>query len=129
MCRVAHAFQRSPQRSARRHSIALHLTPRTSKSDLKMDAVVLNCVTQFLPMSKCLRKTRCITVAELLFLKNVSTANARCSSDQRCMMTKGFRSFYPAMCVSPCHLQRCRDGAKCKSSNCFCPTLYIRSTK
>ena len=33
--RVAHAFQRSPQRSARRHSIALHLTPRTSKSDLK----------------------------------------------------------------------------------------------
>ena len=33
--RVAHAFQSSPQRSARRHSIALHLTPRTSKSDLK----------------------------------------------------------------------------------------------
>jgi len=27
--RVAHAFQRSLQRSARRHSIALHLTPRT----------------------------------------------------------------------------------------------------
>jgi len=46
---------------------------------LTMDAVVLNCVTQFnivwrvgtfpfLPMSKC-RKTRCITVAESLFLK------------------------------------------------------------
>ena len=34
--RVAHAFQRSPQRSARRHSIALQLTPRTSKIDLKM---------------------------------------------------------------------------------------------
>jgi len=33
--RVAHAFQHSPQRSARRHSIALHLNPRTSKSDLK----------------------------------------------------------------------------------------------
>jgi hypothetical protein len=32
---VAHAFQRSPQRSAHRHSFALHLTPRTSKSDLK----------------------------------------------------------------------------------------------
>jgi hypothetical protein len=39
-------------------------------------------------MSKCRRKTRCITVAESLFLKNVPTANARCSSDQRCMMTK-----------------------------------------
>jgi hypothetical protein len=59
-----------------------------------------------------------------LFLKNVSTANARCSSDQGCMMTKGFRSLYPAMCVSPRHLQRCRHDAKCKSSNCFCPTLY-----
>jgi hypothetical protein len=68
------------------------------------------------PESKCRRKTRCITVAESLFLKNVSTANARCSSDQRCMMTKGFRSLYPAMCVSPRHLQRCRHGAKCKSS-------------
>jgi len=34
MRQVAHAFQRSPQRSARHHSIALHLTPRTSKSDL-----------------------------------------------------------------------------------------------
>jgi hypothetical protein len=44
--RVSHAFQRSPQRSARRHSVALHLRP-----------------------------------------KNVSTANVRCSSDQRCMMT------------------------------------------
>jgi hypothetical protein len=59
-----------------------------------------------------------------LFLKNVSTANTRCSSDQRCMMIKGFRLLYPAMCVSPRHLQRCRHGAKCKSSNCFCPTLY-----
>jgi hypothetical protein len=65
--RVAHAFQRSPQRSARRHSIALHSTPRTSKSDLTM------------------------------------------------------------MCVSPRHLQRCWHGAKCKSSNCFCPTLYKMS--
>ena len=45
-----------------------------------MDAVVLNCVTQFnivwhvgtfpfLPMSKCRRKTRCVTVAESLFKK------------------------------------------------------------
>ena len=45
-----------------------------------MDAVVLNCVNQFnivwrvgtypfLPMSKCRRKTRCVTVAESLFLK------------------------------------------------------------
>jgi hypothetical protein len=67
-----------------------------------MDAVVLNCVTQFnivwrvrtfplLPMSKCRRKTRCVTVAEPLFLKNVSTANARCSTDQRCTMTEGIK--------------------------------------
>ena len=72
---------------------------------LTMDAVVLNCVTKFnivwhvgtfpfLPMSKCRRKTHYITVAELLFLKNVSTANARCPSDQRCMMTEGFKPLY-----------------------------------
>ena len=57
-----------------------------------MDAVVLNCVTQFnivwrvgtfpfLLMSKCRRKTRCVTIAESWFLNNVSTANARRSSD------------------------------------------------
>jgi len=55
--------------------------------------------------------------------KKVSTANARCSSDQRCMMTEGFKPLYPAMCVSPRHQQRCRHGAKFKSSNCFCSTL------
>ena len=103
---------------------------------LTLDAVVLNCVTQFnivwlvgtfpfLPMSKCLRETLCVTVAESLFLKHVSTANARCSSDQRCRMTEGFKPLYPAMCVSPRHLQRCRHGAKLKSSNCFCPTLCV----
>ena len=103
---------------------------------LTMDAVVLNCVTQFnivwrvgtfpfLLMLKCRRKTRCVTVAESLFLKNVSTENARRPSDQRCVMTEGFKPLYPAMCVSPHHLQRCRHDAKCKSSNCFCPTLYI----
>jgi hypothetical protein len=75
----------------------------------------LNCVTQFnivwhvgtipfLPMSKCGRKIRFVTVAESLFVKNVSTANTRCSSDQRCMMTEDFKSFYPAMCVSLRHL-------------------------
>ena len=99
-----------------------------------MDAIVLNCVTQFnivwrvgnflfLPMSKC-RKPRCITVAETLFLRNVSTANTRCSSDGRCMTTEGFKPLYPAICVSPRHLQRWRHGAKFKSSNRFCPTLY-----
>ena len=56
--------------------------------------------------------------------KNFSTANARCSSDQRCMITEGFKPLYTAMCVSPRHLQRWRRGAKFKSSNCFCPTLY-----
>jgi hypothetical protein len=78
---------------------------------MTMDAVVLNCVTQFnivwrvgtfpfLPMSKCRRKTRCVTVAESLFLKNVSKANARRSSDQRCTMTEGFKPLYPAMCFT-----------------------------
>ena len=33
--RVAHAFQRSPQHSAHRHSIALHLTPRTVRRILR----------------------------------------------------------------------------------------------
>jgi len=101
---------------------------------LTMDAVVLNCVTQFnivwrvgtfpfLPMSKCRRKTCCVTVVEPLFLKNVSTANARCSTDQRCMMTEGFKPLSPAMHVSLHHLHRCRHGAKFKSSNGFCPTV------
>ena len=35
--RVAHAFQRSPQRSARRHSIALQLNPRTVRRILHED--------------------------------------------------------------------------------------------
>jgi len=60
-----------------------------------------------------------------VFGTNVSTANARCSSDQRCMITEGFKPLYPAMCVLPRHLPRCRHGAKFKSSNCFCPTLYF----
>ena len=77
------------------------------------------------PDDKMSRKTRCVTVAESLFLKTVSIANARYHSNQCCMMTEGFKPLYPAMCVSPRHLQRCRDGAKCKSSNCFCPTLYL----
>jgi len=64
-------------------------------------------------------KTRCVTVAESLFLKNFSTANVRSSSDQRCMMAEGFKPLYPAMCVSPRHLQKCRRGAKFKSSYCF----------
>jgi len=49
---------------------------------LAMDAVVLSCITQFnivrrvgtfpfLPMSNCRRKTRCVTVAESLFLKKL----------------------------------------------------------
>ena len=101
---------------------------------MTMDAVVLNCVTRlnivwrvgtfpFLPMSRCRRKTRCVTVAESLFLNNVSTANARCSSDQRCMITEGFKPLYPATCVSPRRVRRCRHGAKFKSSNCFCHAL------
>jgi hypothetical protein len=78
---------------------------------LTVDAVVLNCVTQFsivwrvgtfpfLPMSKYRRKARYVTVVESLFLKNISTANARCSSNQRCMMTEGFKPLYPVMCFT-----------------------------
>jgi hypothetical protein len=103
-----------------------------------VDVVVLNCVTQFNifwrvgtfpshPMSKCRRKTCCITVAESLFLKNVSTANALCPSDQHCMMTEGFKPLYPVMCVSSHHLQRCRHGAKFKLSNYLFLTLYKSS--
>jgi transposase len=35
--RVSHAFQHSPQRSARRHSVALHLSPRTVRRILHED--------------------------------------------------------------------------------------------
>jgi len=105
---------------------------------LTKDAVVLNCVTQFnivwhvgtfpfLPMSKS-SKNMLRYRSGIIASKNVSTANARCLSDQRCMMTEGFKPLYPAMCVSLCHLQRCWHGAKCKSSNCFCPTLYMKMT-
>jgi hypothetical protein len=69
------------------------------------------------------KHARGVTVAES-FLKSVSTANAQCSSDQRCMITEGFKPLYPAMCVSLRHLHKCRHGAKFKLSNCFCPTLY-----
>jgi len=103
---------------------------------LTMDAVVLNCVTKFnivwrvrtfplILMSKCPRKTRCFTEAEPQFIKNDSKANARCSTDQRYMITKGFKLLYQAMCVSLRHLHRCRHCAKFKSSNGFRPTLYF----
>ena len=52
--RVAHAFQRSPQRSARRHSFALHLTPRTVwrilYEDLKSILLKFNWCNNFFPV-------------------------------------------------------------------------------
>ena len=62
--------------------------------------------------------------SRIFVLKNVSTTNARRPSDHRCTTTSAFKPPYPAMCVSPRHLQRCRHGAKFKPSNYFCPTLY-----
>ena len=65
MRRVARAFQHSPQRSARRHSIALHLTPRTIErilhEDLKCHSFKIQVVQQLLPhdlkqRSECCRK-------------------------------------------------------------------------
>jgi len=63
--RVAHAFQRSPQRSARRHSFALHSTPRTVRrilhEDLKFHRFRIQLVQQ-IPLrdldqrSECCRK-------------------------------------------------------------------------
>jgi len=105
---------------------------------LTMDAVVLNCVTQFNivwrvgkvsvpPDVKMSSKNPLCYSSGIVDLKKktVPAANARCSSDQRCIMTESFKPLYPAMCVSPRHLQRCRHGAKFKSSICFCPILYI----
>ena len=74
------------------------------------------------------KNTLCYSSGIIVFKKIVSTANAQCSSDRRCMMTEGFKPLYTAMCVSPRHLQRCLHGAKFKSSNCFCPTLYNKHT-
>jgi len=63
--RVAHAFQCSPQRSARRHSIPLHLTPRNVwrilHEDLKFHPFKIQLVQQLLPRdfnqrSECCRK-------------------------------------------------------------------------
>jgi len=63
--RVAQAFQRSPQRSAFRHSIPLHSTPRTVRpilhEDLKFHPFKIQLVQQLLPRdlnqpSECCRK-------------------------------------------------------------------------
>jgi len=63
--RVSHAFQCSPQRSARHHSIALHSTPRTVRrilhEDLKFHPFKIELVQQLLPRdlnqrSECCRK-------------------------------------------------------------------------
>jgi hypothetical protein len=63
--RVAHEFQRSPQRSARCHSIALRLPPRTVRrilhEDLKFHPFKIQVVQQLLPLdlkqrSECCRK-------------------------------------------------------------------------
>jgi hypothetical protein len=94
-----------------------------------VDAVVLNCVTQFnivwhvgtfpfLPMSKGCQKTLRYR-SGIVLKKKVSTAHAQCSSDQRCMMTEGFKLLYPAMCVSPRHLQRWRLQIALLSYVCF----------
>ena len=65
MRRVAHAFQRSPQRSACCHSIALHLTPRTVRrilhEDLKFHPFNIQLVQHLLPRdlnqrNECCRK-------------------------------------------------------------------------
>ena len=51
--RVAHAFQRSPRCSAHRHSIGLHLTPRTVRrilhEDLKFHPFKIQLVQKLLP--------------------------------------------------------------------------------
>jgi hypothetical protein len=60
----------------------------------------------------------------IVFKKTFPTPKARCSCDQRCLMTEVCKPLYPALCVSLRHLQRCRHGAKFKSSNCFCFILY-----
>jgi hypothetical protein len=62
----------------------------------------------------------------IVFKKRFHT-NARCPSNQRCMMTEGFKPLYPVMCVSSHRLQICRHGAKFKSSNYLCLTLYKSS--
>jgi hypothetical protein len=71
------------------------------------------------------RSYRCQNVVEIIVLKKVSTANVWCYSNQRCMMTKGSKQLYPALCVLLCYLRSCRRGDKFKSSNYFCPTLYL----
>jgi hypothetical protein len=100
------------------------------------DAVVQNFLTQFkmvchvgtlpfLPMPKCHLNTRCVSVAESLFLKNVSMAKAQCCLDQRSMLTKGYEPLHTSPCITLRHLVKHGSGAKFKSSTCFCRTLYI----
>lgn len=57
------------------------------------------------------RKILCFPSAESLFLTNVSTGKARCSSDQ---LSENF------------HLHRCQRSSKLKQSECFCLILCIR---
>jgi hypothetical protein len=134
---VSHAFEHSPQRSACRHSVALHLSPKNVSTANARCSTDQRCMMTegFKPLYPVMcvslhhlhtcRHGAKFKLTEPLFLKNVSTANARCSSDQRCMITKGFKPFYSVTCISLRYLHRCRHGAKFKYSNGFCPTLYL----
>jgi hypothetical protein len=100
--RVSHAFQRSAQRSARRHSVSLHLSPKNVSTANAPCLTDQRCkmAEGFKPLypAMCfsLRHLHNVGMAlnlnrltgsappygTIVFKKDVSTANARCSSDQ-----------------------------------------------
>jgi len=81
MCHLAHIFQRSYSSRVTRRL----LVDNGCSSPELCNPIQYCLACRYLsipPKVKMFQKTRCVTVAESLFLKNVSTANARCSSTQ-----------------------------------------------
>jgi hypothetical protein len=144
--RVSHAFQRSPQLSARCHSVALHLSPTKRFHSKRSNSTDQWCmITEgFKPLypamcvslrhlHRCQHDTKfkssnwfCPTLETIVFKITFRQKTLDVLSDQRCIMTEGFKPLYPAMCVSLRYLHICRHDAKFKSSNDFCPILYVR---
>jgi hypothetical protein len=73
---------------------------------------------------KCQRNINWVTTTESLFLKNVSTANARCYTDQRSMATEMLWVSLEERSGTNSPRQRFHSQLFCKIVRYFCRTLY-----
>jgi hypothetical protein len=77
-------------------------------------------------ISKCRRNICWVTTTESLFLKYVSTAKARCSTDQRSMATEMLWVSLEEHSRSNSPHQRFHSQPCCQIVRYFCCTLYVR---